>query len=88
MEQGKALLKSTAVAGVKCYTPDACVSPPTDGTSCIDKQLRLTGDNAQNGEGNLQYCYKGTWSSFCSLGPNEATVACRQLGFTNVECKF
>ena len=87
LEQGKAALQTTQVAGVKCYTPDACVPPITTGISCTDTQLRLTGNNAQSGEGNLEYCYKGTWSPFCSLGANEATVACRQLGFTDADCK-
>lgn len=85
---GKAALQAaTGVAGVRCYHPDNCVTPVTGGSDCIDGQLRLSGDNAQNGEGNLEYCYMGTWSSFCTLGANEATVACRQLGFTVTECK-
>lgn len=88
LSAGKAALQAaTGVAGVKCYHPDNCVAPVTGGSSCTDKQLRLSGSGAQNGEGNLEYCYMGAWSPFCSLGANEATVACRQLGFTDSQCK-
>ncbi|XP_019854372.1 PREDICTED: scavenger receptor cysteine-rich domain superfamily protein-like [Amphimedon queenslandica] len=84
LAQGKALLATSDVAGVKCYTPDQCVPPPAGGgSSCTNGELRLTGGK-QSGipEGNVEYCYQGTWSPFCSLGPVEATIICKQLGYT------
>lgn len=87
LSQGKSMLASTDVAGVKCYVPDQCPAPPTGGSSCTNGALRLTGGQANVEEGNLEYCYHGYWSSFCYLGPNEATVACRQLGFTSYDSK-
>ena len=75
------------VAGVTCYTPERCVDPPAGGSDCADGDLRLSGDNAMNGEGVLEYCYKGLWSGFCSLGEREATVACRQLGYVDFDSK-
>jgi deleted-in-malignant-brain-tumors protein 1 len=83
LDEGKKLLDQTNVAGVKCYTPDQCVPPPTNGASCTHGQLRLTGGGANIPEGNVEYCYQGSWSSFCTLGPDEALVACRQLGYTD-----
>lgn len=72
------------VAGVTCYTPERCVAPPSeDGSDCVNGELRLSGDNAVNGAGTLEYCYNGRWSGFCSLGEKEAVVACRQLGYVD-----
>ena len=89
LQQGK--IKTTMdglmVAGATCYTPDQCVSPPSGGVDCSDGDLRLSGDNAVNGAGTLQYCYKGLWSGFCQLKEREATVACRQLGYTEFSSK-
>ena len=53
--------------------------------SCTHGQLRLTGGRTSTAEGNLEFCYLGSWSSFCYLGAIEATVACRQLGYTKYE---
>ena len=89
LQTGKSLLSQTAVAGVKCYTPNQCVPPSvTSGGSCQHGQLRFSGKQSSYPEGNLQFCYHGTWSPFCSLGPNEAVVACRQLGYTSTNCKL
>ena len=89
LAQGKALLATADVAGVKCYTPYQCVPPPAaGGSSCTNGELRLTGGQ-QSGipEGNVEYCYQGTWSPFCSLGPIEATIICKQLGYAASSCK-
>ena len=51
------------------------------GTSCAQNgNLRLTGGK-NNNEGVLEYCYNGYWSPFCNLDDEEATVACKQLGY-------
>ena len=88
LEEGKNKQKTVDVAGVKCYVPNDCVSPPIGGTACVNGEIRLTGTNLKNGEGVLEYCYKGLWSTFCSLGEREAIVACRQLGYIKYDCKF
>ena len=81
LEEGKNMIPQTNVAGVKCYTPDQCIPPPTGGVSCTHGHIRLTGGRSSVAEGNIEYCYHGSWSLFCSLGPQEAVVACRQLGY-------
>lgn len=81
------MLQTSNVAGVKCYTPNQCRTPPTGGTTCTPGNIRLTGGQASTEDGNIEYCYNGFWSSFCYLGPTEATVACRQLGFTSYDSK-
>ncbi|XP_019850479.1 PREDICTED: scavenger receptor cysteine-rich domain superfamily protein-like isoform X2 [Amphimedon queenslandica] len=82
LEEGKTMIPQTNVAGVKCYTPDQCIPPPTGGVSCTSGRIRLTGGGRSGvAEGNIEYCYHGSWSLFCSLGPQEAIVACRQLGY-------
>lgn len=84
----KRQMSGLQLAGVTCYTPDQCVSPPTGlGSDCTDGDVRLSGDNAVNGVGTIEYCYKGWWSGMCSLGEREATVACRQLGYVDYGCK-
>ena len=45
------------------------------------------GGQASN-EGRLEYCYNGQWSPFCTLRSQEATVACRQLGYTHYTGKL
>ena len=87
LQQGKNMLPQTNVAGVKCYTPDQCVPPPTSGGDCSSGMVRFSSGQTGIPEGNLEYCYNGFWSPFCYLGPNEAIVACRQLGYTDYECK-
>ena len=81
------MLETTTVAGVKCYTPDQCVPPPLQGTVCTHGDIRLTGGQSLTAEGNLEYCYHGSWSLFCYLGSTEAIVACRQLGYTQYKSK-
>ena len=45
--------------------------------------VRLLGANSSEGRGELQLLDGGTWTSLCSgsLGPMEAQLACRELGF-------
>ena len=85
LEEGKNKLGKVNVAGVKCYVPDECVSPPNGGSDCNNGEVRLS--DSSKGEGVLEYCYKGLWSPFCSLNETEATVACRQLGYYQSNCK-
>ena len=62
---------------VNCYCPVVC----TNGA------VRLVGGTSSN-EGNLEYCHNGAWSSVCNSFHNEeATVACKQLGFSGSPSK-
>lgn len=79
------MIETTNVAGVRCYIPDHCVVPPPAGDFCTHGQIRLTGGRPMYAEGNLEYCYHGSWSLFCYLGAQEAVVACRQLGYSKYD---
>lgn len=95
LEDGKALLDQVEVAGVSCQQVNICEAPPTGGTDCIPGDIRLTTENnstsqinSTTSEGNLEYCYKGLWSSVCSISESGASVACKQMGFTSYSCKI
>ena len=63
-----------------------CTGPLGDVCS-EEGDVRLTGGNDDN-EGILEYCVLGSWSPFCSLGDEEATVACKQLGHYEYKCEY
>ena len=89
LKEGRKVFEETSAAGVKCYTPAQCIPPPIRGTACSHSNIRLTGiGQAGIPVGNLEYCYYGSWSKFCYLGPIEAIVACRQLGYTKYDSTF
>ena len=82
---GKRTYKTAAVAGVSCRGPPTkppCITPPPLPTTlrCTNGQIRLMGGESP-AEGRLEYCYKGQWSPFCTLRAQEATVACKELGY-------
>ena len=94
LEDGKALLDQVEVAGVFCQQTNICEIPPSGGSDCSPGDVRLTThnnstlqSNSTSSQGNLEYCYKGLWSSMCSISESGATVACKQLGFTSYSCK-
>ena len=95
LEDGKALLDQVEVAGVSCQQHNVCEIPPTGGNECSPDDIRLTFEenftyqiNLDTKQGNLEYCYKGLWSSMCSISESGATVACKQMGFTNYSCRY
>lgn len=70
---------SNDAAGVRCTGPPGEVCSE-------DGDVRLVGGMNDN-EGILEYCAFGSWSPFCSLGDEEATVACKQLGHYQYTCE-
>ena len=88
LEQGKMMASSVDVAGVSCQVYSPCAKVPVfdESNNCINDSIRLSG-GAMSTEGRLEYCYQGSWTPLCSAGSKEATVACRQLGYTNYDCK-
>ena len=94
LEDGRTAISSVEVAGVQClnYEPSTiqpCLSVPdtkTLATQCNESDLRLVGGLAPS-EGRLEFCYQQRWSPFCSLHHIEASVACKQLGYTQYTCE-
>ncbi len=50
---------------------------------CDQGEIRLAG-TASSWMGRVEMCYDGVWGTMCSIGwdVQEATVVCRQLGFS------
>jgi deleted-in-malignant-brain-tumors protein 1 len=82
---GRDLLGTQHVAGVQCMTNDTCIPPPPiGGSQCTTGDVQLSSNGLGSGSsGNLQYCYNGTWTPFCTLDRNTAIVACRKLGYAD-----
>ena len=87
LETGKMVFNNVDVAGVSCQVYSSCMKPPSNSNACTNDSIRLSGGSVSN-EGRLEYCYQGTWTPFCSVSPREATVACRQLGYTSYDSKY
>ena len=94
LEEGKASISSVQVASVQClnYKPSTmqpCLSVPVTASlapQCNENDLQLVGGMSPN-EGRLEFCYQQQWSPFCSLRHTEASVACKQLGYTQYTCE-
>ena len=52
--------------------------------ACVNGDLRIDNGSVVT-QGYVEYCLNGAWSPVCTRhgqwGPNEVTVACRQLGY-------
>ena len=90
LSDGKIAVSHVNVAGVYCTPntpPPGCqLAPDYSSPVCTSGNVRLYGGPTSS-EGLLQYCYKGLWSGFCSVDANIASVACKQLQFTQYNCK-
>ena len=53
----------------------------SDSSCSSNGALRLVGGQSSH-EGVLEYCYNGKWSPFCYLDDEEASVACKQMGYS------
>ena len=71
---------SQDLAGVRCMTYTS---------ECTHGNVRLTGGETSN-EGIAEMCYNGIWTPVCSshTGDEEASVICKQLGYTQYSCKY
>ena len=51
---------------------------------CIDGEVRLSGSSLDN-TGRVELCVERTWTTLCdrSWDSNDASVACRQLGYSS-----
>lgn len=58
-------------------------APPSRPQSLVAMKLRLVGPEGRPAEGRLEVLHQGQWGSVCddNFALQEATVACRQLGF-------
>ena len=53
---------------------------------CTHGDLRLVGGKTES-EGLVELCYEGDWYSVCGVSFDEASVLCKQLGYTVYPCK-
>jgi len=60
-----------------------CPAPATTPICCNDGDIRLVGGSVSR-EGRVEVCYSNQWGTVCDdfFGSSEATVVCRQLGYS------
>ena len=91
LDEGSAVIEEATVAGVRCaertgpprYQDCLPKKAPTGPSECNNGDVRIMDDDEI-----LQYCYNGHWTGFCTLTHHEATVACKQLGYTDFSCMY
>ena len=65
------------------YTSTTCEQCTTNAAPCRTDQVRLVGGNIAN-EGRVEICINNVWGTVCdnSWSSTDATVVCRQLGYS------
>ncbi len=56
------------------------------GHDCTNYDIRLV-DGRTVDDGRVEYCFHSEWSPFCQMHDEEASVACKQLGYTDYTSK-
>ncbi len=86
-ESSLSLCPADPLAAHNCgHNEDAAVFCQTGVTMCEEGSIRLAdGPDGIEYEGRLEICINNHWGTVCddSYNVQEATVACRVLGFTN-----
>ena len=60
-----------------------CVLCAASCQDCTENDLQLVGGDSDR-DGRVEICYEGSWGTVCddSWGQSDASVVCRQLGFS------
>lgn len=95
LDDGKDIVKHVDVAGVACRLAPPTMPPcdiPADAVSgvsinCTHGDVRLV-DGQSGTEGRLEMCYNNEWTPFCDIDESVASVACKQLGYTQSSCEL
>ncbi len=91
---GKDKLSTTDVAGVDCIydeptEPPCIVNPNIDPSDACSEEMayRLMNNGVKStSEGRFELCHEGYWIPVCHMDSMTASVACRELGFTQYTC--